>query len=457
MTPRQRMQAFFDGKPVDRIPNGLGACETAGLHNVAYHKLKRVLGVDDPGNRVCTFMNNAIFEPAVITAMEGDMILLGSRMCPSRFWGPQAAKEWKPLHIWDIDLQVAKDWQFRHDPDGSWWWGGNVCRPGSFYFDPPAGHGVCRGRRTGAAHTMVARERAGMVRQAAVAVRVQLRAQHDRQIELSDIVSFHFYGDYAGMKSRIAEFKKFGRPVVCTEWMARTLGGKWDTDLPLLKEAGVGCCNWGLVLGRTQTCYPWGSPKDTPEPAVWFHDLLRRDGSPKNPDEIAFIRGKAEGPYVDIKPDGPLTAEIDASLFRDDDGKVYFVHQNGKIARMKDDMTGLAGEPTLLTPANAGQVGFEGAFLFKANNRYYLSCAEFVDDRYHCCVASSKEVYGPYGDRYLAVPHGGHNMFFKDAADGFTGEKKNIQHPISNTEHPIMKCSGSRGISNIQYPTRNIQ
>ena len=353
----------------------------------------------------------------------------------------------------------------------------------------------------------------------------------DRQIELSDIVSFHFYGDNAGMKGRIAEFKKFGRPVVCTEWMARTLGGKWDTDLPLLKAEGVGCYNWGLVLGRTQTCYPWGSPKDTTEPPVWFHDLLRRDGSPRYPDEIAFIRtftdapsvnrlkplfdfpvrdtcvclgpdgtyyligttghptwwktnegirmwkskdlktwepmglvwsfeknttwqkkqgenqaiwapevhyfnntfwiaycmnyqgtgilksssGKPEGPYADTKPDGPLTSEIDASLFRDDDGKVYFVYQNGKVARMKDDMTGLAEEPRLLKPANAGQVGFEGAFLFKANNRYYLSCAEFIDGRYHCYVASSKELHGPYGDRYLAVPYGGHNMFFKDA------------------------------------------
>ena len=136
------MRAFFDGKPVDRIPNGLGACETAGLHNVAYHKLKRVLGVDDPGNRVCTFMNNAVFEPAVIKAMDGDMILLGSRMCPSRFWGPLAPREWKPLHIWDIDIQVARDWQFRQDPDGTWWWGDNMCPPGSFYFDPPAGQHV---------------------------------------------------------------------------------------------------------------------------------------------------------------------------------------------------------------------------------------------------------------------------------------------------------------------------
>lgn len=142
MTPRERMSAFLNGESVDRIPNGLGGCETAGLHNVAYHKLKKVLGVDDPGNRICTFMNNAIFEPSVLEAMEGDIVLLGSRMCPSRFWGPDAAEEWKPLHIWDIDLQVAEDWEFRRDADGTWWWGGNMCPPGGLYFDPPAGQRV---------------------------------------------------------------------------------------------------------------------------------------------------------------------------------------------------------------------------------------------------------------------------------------------------------------------------
>lgn len=136
------MQRFLRGDPVDRIPNGLGGCETAGLHNIAYHRLKKVLDVNDPGNRVCTFMNNAIFEPPVLDAMEGDIILLGSRMCPSRFWGPEAAGEWKSLNMWDIDLQVANDWEFRQDPDGTWWWGKRMCPPGAFYFDPPTGQHV---------------------------------------------------------------------------------------------------------------------------------------------------------------------------------------------------------------------------------------------------------------------------------------------------------------------------
>ena len=128
--------------------------------------------------------------------------------------------------------------------------------------------------------------------------------------------------------------------------------------------------------------------------------------------------GKAEGPYVDVHPQGPLTGEIDASLFADDDGKVYFVFQNGKIARLNDDMTELAEKPRLLKPWNAEQVGFEGAFLTKINGRYVLICAEFNDrlgtKTYDCMAATAKNIYGPYGPRYLAIPHGGHNMLFKD-------------------------------------------
>ena len=131
--------------------------------------------------------------------------------------------------------------------------------------------------------------------------------------------------------------------------------------------------------------------------------------------------GKAEGPYADVKPDGPLTGEIDASLFADDDGKVYFVWQDGKIARLKDDLTGLAEEPRLLKPANAKHVGFEGAFLTKINGRYHLICAEFnkheTHSAYDCMAATADSIYGPYGNRYLAIPHGGHNVLFQDAQD----------------------------------------
>jgi len=74
-------------------------------------------------------------------------------------------------------------------------------------------------------------------------------------------------------------------------------------------------------------------------------------------------------------------------------------------------------------------VGFEGAFMFKIKGRYYLSCAEFINDEYHGMIASADSLAGPWSDRYLAIPHGGHNMFFKDK-DGrwwstFFGAEKN--------------------------------
>lgn len=133
--------------------------------------------------------------------------------------------------------------------------------------------------------------------------------------------------------------------------------------------------------------------------------------------------GKGEGPYEDVKPDGSLTGEIDASLFVDDDGKVYFVFQNGKITRFKDDMSGLAEPPRLLKPANAKHVGFEGAFLAKIAGRYHLICAEFSgvgkSRTYDCMAASADKLDGLWSEPYLAIPHGGHNMLFRDKDGGW--------------------------------------
>jgi xylan 1,4-beta-xylosidase len=101
---------------------------------------------------------------------------------------------------------------------------------------------------------------------------------------------------------------------------------------------------------------------------------------------------------------------------------------------MKPDMTGLA-EPyhwlksTVSDPNPShhsglcegifgknsfDHIGYEGMFVFKANGLYYLSCSENFDGRYSCAIATSKNLYGPYGPRYEAIPHGGHNMFLKD-------------------------------------------
>jgi beta-xylosidase len=149
---------------------------------------------------------------------------------------------------------------------------------------------------------------------------------------------------------------------------------------------------------------------------------------------LRSVSGKAEGPYVDMHPDERLGDEIDASLFQDDDGKVYFVWHSGKVARMKPDMTGFAEpyhwlragssdpDPAHHSSLCAGifgkdsfdHVGYEGMFLAKARGRYYLICSDQFEGRYSCAVATSRSLYGPYSPRYEAIPHGGHSALFRD-------------------------------------------
>jgi hypothetical protein len=57
-----------------------------------------------------------------------------------------------------------------------------------------------------------------------------------------------------------------------------------------LKEKGVAAYNWGLVSGKSQTIFSWNSLKGAPEPDLWFHDILRADGTPFDEEETVLIR-----------------------------------------------------------------------------------------------------------------------------------------------------------------------
>lgn len=112
------------------------------------------------------------------------------------------------------------------------------------------------------------------------------------QIEASDIVSFHRYEGAEGTARAIAALADCGRPLWCTEYMARSAGSTFAAILPLFAERRIAAFNWGLVDGRTNTKFPWdsvGKPYDR-EPDPWFHEVLRRDGRPYREDEAALIR-----------------------------------------------------------------------------------------------------------------------------------------------------------------------
>ena len=120
------------------------------------------------------------------------------------------------------------------------------------------------------------------------------------QIELSDVVTFHNYDAPTELEKRINWLKRYNRPLICTEYMARGNGSFFFGSLPVAKVHNVGMINWGFAQGKTQTNLPWDSwqrPYVDREPSVWFHEIFRNDGQPYLVEEVEFIRrmsGKAK-------------------------------------------------------------------------------------------------------------------------------------------------------------------
>lgn len=113
------------------------------------------------------------------------------------------------------------------------------------------------------------------------------------QIAMSDVISFHSYDKPEEFEKRIAWLQPYNRPILCTEYMARGNGSTFQGALPIARKYHVAAINWGLVAGKTQTYLPWDSwkqPYTDREPAEWFHEIFRTDGTPYRQDEVDFIR-----------------------------------------------------------------------------------------------------------------------------------------------------------------------
>ena len=114
------------------------------------------------------------------------------------------------------------------------------------------------------------------------------------QLEQSDVISFHNYDGPEKLEAAIKSLQRLGRPLLCTEYMARGNGSTFQGSLPVLKKYNVAAINWGLVEGKAQTHLPWDSwqkPYVGREPSVWFHEVFRNDGSPYKAEEVIAIRG----------------------------------------------------------------------------------------------------------------------------------------------------------------------
>ncbi|MCM1199558.1 MAG: cellulase family glycosylhydrolase, partial [Clostridium sp.] len=121
----------------------------------------------------------------------------------------------------------------------------------------------------------------------------RLKDMNAWQIANSDIITYHTYEPLEQHRQMLDTLKAYGRPMVCTEYMARTQGSTFESIMPMLKEENVGAISWGFVAGKTNTIFAWSTPLDADEPELWFHDILRGDGTPYCEEEAVFIKSLA--------------------------------------------------------------------------------------------------------------------------------------------------------------------
>jgi hypothetical protein len=184
----------------------------------------------------------------------------------------------------------------------------------------------------------------------------------------------------------------------------------------------------------------WRLRKGVPFRALWAPEIHFLRGNyyichSMSRSGLAILKsttGRPEGPYVHaFSPEKPLARGIDATLFEDDDGHVYFTYGSAEeMVRLKDDLSGYDGDwvkielldPDLnpdhhrkgSTDRQLRQIGYEGPTIFKRNGLYYLGVVDNFFDRYSFAFAVSENIFGPYRMRHEGAPGGGGGNVFKD-------------------------------------------
>ncbi|EMD82201.1 putative secreted xylosidase [Pacificimonas flava] len=127
--------------------------------------------------------------------------------------------------------------------------------------------------------------------------------------------------------------------------------------------------------------------------------------------------GKAEGPYVNTS--GSYFVEgIDGFPFEDEDG-LYFLWGGGSIGRLNAKRDGFDGAVRKLVDLDGDAVGYEGNGLIRVDGIYFLTGAEWhgplrTHGTYDMMYGTSTSLFGPYSQRRLGAPHGGHGTAFRD-------------------------------------------
>ena len=123
------------------------------------------------------------------------------------------------------------------------------------------------------------------------------REAEKRALELSDIITFHFYDNYQSTVLAIEKLREeYGRPLINNEWLNRLRKNDIAEIFPLFYLERIGSYHWGLMQGYSQTEVPYMSyfvrqkNGEDLDLTKWQHDLYRFNGYPYDPKEIEIIK-----------------------------------------------------------------------------------------------------------------------------------------------------------------------
>lgn len=193
-------------------------------------------------------------------------------------------------------------------------------------------------------------------------------------------------GDYFYLVSTTMHLMP-GAPIMRSKDMAswETVGYVFDrlTDSPKYDMQG------GTVYGRGQWATSLKYHKGK------FYALFAPNDNPGGDTYICSAE-KAEGPWTLVSR---LPHFHDASLFFDDDERVYVVYETGKMCELTPDLSAVKeGSYTQLFQREADETGLlEGSRMIKHNGKYYLLMISWPagKPRRQVCYRSD-DIHGPY-------------------------------------------------------------
>lgn len=112
-----------------------------------------------------------------------------------------------------------------------------------------------------------------------------------RKFERSDLITFQSFDDVDSIEARLQPLGRYHRPIICSDWLMRQVGNDFRKVLPLFSVYRVGWFNQGLVSGKTHRPIQEARYRTEKDPDVWQQDVLHKDGTPYDPEEVELIQG----------------------------------------------------------------------------------------------------------------------------------------------------------------------